>query len=55
MSEKKHCRCPWLDESKPDYIKYHDDEWGVPVHDDRTMFEFLILELQTTKNWLKTW
>ena len=26
------------------YIEYHDREWGVPVHDDRTLFEFLILE-----------
>jgi len=37
-------RCPWVDLSKPDYVAYHDDEWGVPVHDDRTMFEFLTLE-----------
>ena len=28
----------------PDYIRYHDDEWGVPLHDDRGQFEFLILE-----------
>lgn len=38
------CRCPWLDETKPDYVKYHDEEWGVPVKDDQTMFEFLTLE-----------
>ncbi len=38
------CRCPWVDMSKPDYIEYHDKEWGVPVHDDRLLFEFLILE-----------
>ena len=38
------CRCPWVDLSKPDYVAYHDLEWGVPVHDDRRMFEFLILE-----------
>lgn len=38
------CRCPWLDTSKPDYVKYHDEEWGVPVHDDKKMFEFIILE-----------
>ena len=38
------CRCPWVDMSKPDYIDYHDKEWGVPVHDDRLLFEFLILE-----------
>jgi len=37
-------RCPWVDLSKPDYIQYHDSEWGVPVHDDRTIFEFLTLE-----------
>ena len=37
-------RCPWLDESKADYVAYHDEEWGVPVHDDRTLFEFLMLE-----------
>jgi DNA-3-methyladenine glycosylase I len=30
--------------TKPDYILYHDKEWGVPVHDDRTIFEFLTLE-----------
>jgi DNA-3-methyladenine glycosylase I len=38
------CRCPWVDLTKPDYIAYHDDEWGVPVHDDRMLFEFLTLE-----------
>jgi DNA-3-methyladenine glycosylase I len=37
-------RCPWVDLSKPDYVYYHDKEWGVPVHDDRTLFEFLTLE-----------
>ena len=37
-------RCPWVDMSKPDYVAYHDEEWGVPVHDDRLLFEFLILE-----------
>ena len=37
-------RCPWVDLTKPDYVEYHDKEWGVPVHDDRTMFEFLTLE-----------
>ena len=37
-------RCPWVDLSKPDYIAYHDKEWGVPVHDDRLLFEFLTLE-----------
>lgn len=36
-------RCDWC-LSDPLYIKYHDEEWGVPVHDDRKHFEFLILE-----------
>lgn len=33
-----------MDPGKPDYMEYHDKEWGVPVHDDRLLFEFLILE-----------
>jgi DNA-3-methyladenine glycosylase I len=37
-------RCPWVDSSKPDYIEYHDNEWGVPVHDDQRLFELLTLE-----------
>ena len=36
-------RCPWS-ESSDRYRAYHDDEWGVPVHDDRVFFEFLLLE-----------
>src|ERR1700751_1177532 len=36
-------RCDWSGAS-PEYIAYHDREWGVPVHDDRRQFEFLILE-----------
>ena len=36
--------CAWVDLTKADYIEYHDKEWGVPVHDDRTIFEFLTLE-----------
>ena len=39
---KEHVRCPWP-KSELD-IHYHDTEWGVPVHDDRVLFEFLILE-----------
>ena len=35
-------RCGWAQGER--YIQYHDEEWGVPVHDDRTLFEFLILE-----------
>ena len=37
-------RCPWVDLGKPDYVAYHDEEWGVPVRDDRLMFEYLVLE-----------
>ncbi|MEX0806666.1 MAG: DNA-3-methyladenine glycosylase I [Candidatus Binatia bacterium] len=37
-------RCPWVDLTKEDYLAYHDREWGVPVHDDQTIFEFLTLE-----------
>jgi DNA-3-methyladenine glycosylase I len=36
-------RCPWAGDD-PLYIDYHDREWGVPVHDDRVLFEFLVLE-----------
>lgn len=36
------CRCPWA--TTEQYIEYHDKEWGVPIHDDRTLFEFLVLE-----------
>lgn len=44
MSVENNCRCPWLDTTKLDYVKYHDEEWGVPVYDDKVMFEFLVLE-----------
>jgi DNA-3-methyladenine glycosylase I len=37
-------RCPWVDPEKPDYVAYHDKEWGVPVYDDHKLFEFLTLE-----------
>ena len=37
-------RCPWVDLTKEDYVRYHDLEWGVPVYDDRLIFEFLTLE-----------
>ncbi len=45
-------RCEWAG-SDPLYVKYHDEEWGVPVHDDRKLFEFLILEgAQAGLSWL---
>lgn len=37
-------RCRWVPADDPDYIRYHDEEWGRPVHDDRLLFEMLILE-----------
>ena len=37
-------RCAWVPTSDPLYVAYHDLEWGVPVHDDQLLFEFLILE-----------
>jgi len=45
-------RCAWCG-SDPLYVAYHDEEWGVPVHDDRRLFEFLILEgAQAGLSWL---
>lgn len=37
-------RCTWCENTFEEYERYHDEEWGVPVHDDKTHFEFLILE-----------
>ncbi len=37
-------RCDWAEGHGDDYIAYHDEEWGVPVRDDRVLFEFLTLE-----------
>jgi DNA-3-methyladenine glycosylase I len=45
-------RCSWVS-SNPLYIKYHDEEWGVPIHDDRKLFEMLILEgAQAGLSWI---
>ncbi|HEY8078328.1 MAG TPA: DNA-3-methyladenine glycosylase I [Labilithrix sp.] len=45
-------RCAWAG-SDPRYVAYHDEEWGVPVHDDRLLFEFLILEgAQAGLSWI---
>jgi DNA-3-methyladenine glycosylase I len=45
-------RCNWAG-SDPDYAAYHDREWGVPLHDDRRLFEFLILEgAQAGLSWI---
>lgn len=37
-------RCEWVPPGDPLYIDYHDHEWGIPVYDDRTLFELLVLE-----------
>ena len=45
-------RCFWVDEKSEIYKKYHDEEWGIPVHDDREQFEFLMMEvMQCGLNW----
>lgn len=45
-------RCPWCGKDEL-YIRYHDEEWGVPVHDDRKHFEFLVLEsAQAGLSWI---
>ncbi|MDP1527173.1 MAG: DNA-3-methyladenine glycosylase I [Rhodocyclaceae bacterium] len=45
-------RCPWCG-TDPLYVAYHDSEWGVPCHDERTLFEFLILEgAQAGLSWI---
>lgn len=50
MADKK--RCNWC-LKEPIYMEYHDKEWGVPVHDDQKLFEFLVLEsFQAGLSWL---
>lgn len=45
-------RCPWASRD-PLLLRYHDEEWGTPVHDDRVLFEFLVLEgFQAGLSWL---
>src|SRR5512136_1458203 len=45
-------RCPWVNLNDSLMLDYHDKEWGVPVHDDRKLFEFLVLEgAQAGLNW----
>lgn len=53
LSMPKHkIRCAWVN-NDPLYIDYHDNEWGVPVYDDKKLFEFLVLEgAQAGLNWL---
>ena len=52
MTNSKKIRCAWVGDD-PLYLAYHDQEWGVPVHDDRVLFEFLILEgAQAGLSWI---
>ena len=52
LSNDKKTRCAWVSDD-PLYIHYHDHEWGVPIHDERLLFEFLILEgAQAGLSWL---
>ena len=45
MAKKEIKRCSWPGDDDELYIAYHDNEWGVPLHDDRKLFEFMILEI----------
>ncbi len=46
-------RCGWVNLNEPLYITYHDEEWGIPCHEDRKLFEMLILEgAQAGLNWI---
>lgn len=50
--DSKKIRCGWCG-TDPLYVKYHDEEWGAPVKDDKTMFEFLLLEtFQAGLSWI---
>ena len=37
-------RCDWVPLGDPEYVAYHDDEWGVPSRDERELFELIVLE-----------
>ena len=46
-------RCRWVDEKSEIYVKYHDEEWGVPKYDDKELFELLVLEsFQAGLSWI---
>ncbi|MEI6327283.1 MAG: DNA-3-methyladenine glycosylase I [Candidatus Roizmanbacteria bacterium] len=52
LKNKLPFRCPWSG-NDPLYITYHDEEWGVPLHDDRKLFEFIVLEgMQAGLSWI---
>ena len=46
-------RCNWATDVEEIYVKYHDEEWGIPTHDDRQLFEMLVLEsFQAGLSWI---
>ena len=50
--EKKN-RCSWVNPNEDVYIRYHDEEWGIPTHDDKELFEMLVLEsFQAGLSWI---
>jgi DNA-3-methyladenine glycosylase I len=52
-NESERHRCGWVPAGNPEYARYHDEEWGRPVHDDRLLFEMLTLEgAQAGLSWL---
>ena len=52
MGKIKKNRCSWSGDD-PIYIQYHDEEWGVPIFDDKRIFEFLLLEtFQAGLSWI---
>jgi len=53
MRAREPVRCPWARGGDPDYTRYHDEEWGVPLADDRALFEKIVLEgFQSGLSWL---
>jgi DNA-3-methyladenine glycosylase I len=52
-ADKDRPRCAWAPAGDPLYLAYHDEQWGVPVHDDRLLFEMLLLEgAQAGLSWI---
>jgi DNA-3-methyladenine glycosylase I len=53
MTAREPVRCPWARGGDPDYARYHDEEWGVPLLEDRALFEKIVLEgFQSGLSWL---
>jgi len=52
LAEPREDRCAWANPKEPLYVAYHDTEWGVPLHDERKLFEFVVLEgMQAGLSW----